>query len=286
MSSPSAQQDQKKNKKNPYQQTVGELLAALATDARRGLSEAEARARLEQYGRNELAAEKLVPGWKKFLAQFQNVLVILLLAATAISAGLWLYEQESSWPYEATAIFAVVLLNAVMGYIQESRAEEAVAALRQMSAARANVVREGNQRSIPAAEVVPGDIIIVEEGDTIPADARLIQSAALQTAEAALTGESLPVSKDTVVIEDEAELGDRHDMIFSVANSVLWLRERENISLALLNQHSSRGVKASSRNPSFKPMGYAFANPFHEPVWPAQVGRALLATSRNPSHRT
>ena len=215
MSSPSAQQDQKKNKKNPYQQTVGELLAALATDARRGLSEAEARARLEQYGRNELAAEKPVPGWEKFLAQFQNVLVILLLVATAISAGLWLYEQESSWPYEATAIFAVVLLNAVMGYIQESRAEEAVAALRQMSAAHANVVREGNQRGIPAAEVVPGDIIIVEEGDTIPADARLIQSAALQTAEAALTGESLPISKDTVVIEDEAELGDQHDMIFS-----------------------------------------------------------------------
>ncbi|HTJ54401.1 MAG TPA: HAD-IC family P-type ATPase, partial [Nitrosospira sp.] len=211
MNSPRPRQDAK----DSYRLPIEEVLASLATDAHSGLSEAEARARLEQYGRNELAAEKLVPGWKKFLAQFQNVLVILLLAATAISAGLWLYEQESSWPYEATAIFAVVLLNAVMGYIQESRAEEAVAALRQMSAARANVVREGNQRSIPAAEVVPGDIIIVEEGDTIPADARLIQSAALQTAEAALAGESLPVSKDTVAIEDEAELGDQHDMIFS-----------------------------------------------------------------------
>ncbi len=94
------------------------------------------------------------------------------------------------------AIFAVVLLNALMGYIQQSRAAQAVAALRQMSAAHASVVRGGERQSIPAAEVVPGDIILVEEGDTIPADARLIHVTALQTAEAALTGESLPVSKD------------------------------------------------------------------------------------------
>ena len=125
------------------------------------------------------------------------MLVILLLIATLISAGLWLYERESALPYEAMAIFAVVLLNAVMGYIQESRAEQAVAALRQMSAAHANVIRDGERRSITAADVVPGDIILIEEGDTVPADARVIQSTALQTAEAALTGESLPVSKDT-----------------------------------------------------------------------------------------
>ena len=114
----------------------------------------------------------------------------------SISAGLWLYERDSALPYEAIAIFAVVLLNAIMGYVQESRAEQAVAALRQMSAAHANVIRDGERQSIPAAEVVPGDIILIEEGDTVPADARLIQSTALQTAEAALTGESLPVSKD------------------------------------------------------------------------------------------
>ena len=155
------------------------------------------------------------PSWRKFLAQFQDVLVILLLVATAISAGLWLYERESALPYEAMAIFAVVLLNAVMGYIQESRAEEAVAALRQMSAAHANVIRDGARQSIPATEVVPGDIILIEEGDTVPADARLIQSTALQTAEAALTGESLPVSKDTLPITEEVGLGDRHNMIFS-----------------------------------------------------------------------
>jgi P-type Ca2+ transporter type 2C len=202
-------------KSAPYRQSVDEALAALGADARLGLSEAEARARLESYGRNELTAEKPVPAWRKLLAQFQDVLVILLLVATLISAALWLYERESALPYEAIAILAVVLLNALMGYIQQSRAEQAVAALRQMSAAQANVIRGGKRQSLPAAEVVPGDIILTEEGDTIPADARLVQSTALQTAEAALTGESLPLSKDINPITEEVGLGDRHNMIFS-----------------------------------------------------------------------
>jgi Ca2+-transporting ATPase len=179
------------------------------------LSSGEARARLERYGRNELTAEKPVPAWRKFLAQFHDVLVILLLLATGISAALWLYEGESALPYEAMAIFAVVLLNAIMGYMQQSRAEEAVAALRQMSAAHANVIRDGVRQSILATEVVPGDIILIEEGDTIPADARLLQSTALQTAEAALTGESLPVSKAPQPIPAAVGLGDRHNMLFS-----------------------------------------------------------------------
>src|SRR6185369_14921913 len=142
-----------------YQQSVDEVLAALASDAQLGLSVAEARGRLEKYGKNELTAEKPVPAWRKFLAQFQDVLVVLLLVATLISAGLWLYERESAFPYEAMAIFAVVLLNAVMGYIQESRAEQALASLRQMSAAHAHAIREGKLQSITATEVVPGDII-------------------------------------------------------------------------------------------------------------------------------
>ena len=198
-----------------YQQSVDEAVAALGTAANRGLSDAEARTRLERYGRNELTAEKPTPAWKKFLAQFQNVLVILLLVATAISAALWFFERDSALPYEAIAIFAVVMLNAVMGYIQESRAEQAMAALRQMSAAQANVIRDGTLRSIPATDVVPGDIITLEEGDIIPADARLVQSIALQTSEAALTGESLPVSKDTLPITENVGLGDRHNMVFS-----------------------------------------------------------------------
>jgi P-type Ca2+ transporter type 2C len=198
-----------------YQQQIDEVLTALDSNAQMGLSEAEAKARLERNGRNELTAELPISRWKKFLAQFQDVLVILLLIATLISAGLWLYERESALPYEAIAILAVVLLNAVMGYIQESRAEQAVAALAQMSAAHANVIRDSAQQNITATEVVPGDIILIEEGDTVPADARLIQTTALQMAEAALTGESLPVSKDTFPITEEVGVGDRHNMIFS-----------------------------------------------------------------------
>jgi P-type Ca2+ transporter type 2C len=198
-----------------YQQSEEEVLAAFGVNSQSGLRQAEAKARLEKYGKNELTSEPPTPPWRKFLAQFRDVLVILLLIATAISAALWLYERESALPYEAIAIFSVVLLNAVMGYIQESRAESAVAALRQMSAAHAKAFREGVLQNIPAIEVVPGDIILIKEGDKIPADARLILSTALQTAEAALTGESLPVSKDTFPIVDDVGLGDRHNMVFS-----------------------------------------------------------------------
>jgi Ca2+-transporting ATPase len=198
-----------------YRLHVSELIARLRTDERRGLSDEEARARLAQYGSNELAAEKPVPAWRRFLSQFQDVLVILLLIATGISAALWVVERDAALPYEAIAIFAIVLLNAAMGYVQESRAEAAVAALRAMSAADASAIRDGERRSVPASEVVPGDIILIEEGDTIPADGRLIESTALQTAEASLTGESLPITKDTAAIADEVPLGDRDNMVFS-----------------------------------------------------------------------
>ena len=199
----------------PYRQTVDEIAAALRTDVRGGLTEDEARARLKTYGRNELMEEARVPAWRRFLAQFQDVLVILLLIATAISAALWFYERDAALPYEAIAIFAVVLLNATMGHVQESRAEAAVAALRSMSAADATVLRGGERRSVAAAEIVPGDVMLIEEGDTIPADGRLVESTALQTAEAALTGESFPVTKDTATIDEDVALGDRHNLLFS-----------------------------------------------------------------------
>ncbi len=200
---------------NAYRFSVDDVAEAAGTDLERGLTSDEARARLDTLGPNELATSPPVPRWRRFLAQFQDVLVVLLLIATAISTGLWLYERETALPYEALAILSVVILNAVMGYLQESRAEEAVAALRAMSAASATVIRDGERQSIPAAALVPGDVILVEEGDTIPADARVIESTALQAAEAALTGESLPVTKDTEAVADDTSLGDRADMIFS-----------------------------------------------------------------------
>jgi P-type Ca2+ transporter type 2C len=199
----------------PYRQPIKSVAAALATNVQRGLTDEDARARLEQHGRNELAPERPVQPWRRFVAQFQNVLVLLLLAAAAISAVLWTLERDAALPYEAIAIFAVVVLNAAMGYVQESRAEAAVAALRAMSAADASVIRGGQRRSIPASSIVPGDIILIEEGDTIPADARLFESTALQTAEAALTGESLPVTKETESIASDVPLGDRSNMVFS-----------------------------------------------------------------------
>ena len=140
----------------PHRKSVDEVLAGLQTDARSGLSQAEARLRLERSGRNELTAEAPVPAWRKFLAQFTDVLVILLLVAGLVSAGLWLFERNSALPYEAIAIFAIVLLNAIMGYAQRARAEKALAALRQMSAAGATVIRDGERQSIPAAELLPG----------------------------------------------------------------------------------------------------------------------------------
>ncbi|HSA70945.1 MAG TPA: cation-translocating P-type ATPase, partial [Burkholderiales bacterium] len=194
---------------------VADALEALGSDVRAGLPEDEARRRLGEHGRNELAARKPVPAWRKLVQQFADPLVLLLLVATAISAALWLIERDAALPYEAIAILAVVLLNAILGYVQEARAEQAVAALKRMSAAHANVMRGGARRSILAAEVVPGDILLIEEGDTIAADARVIQSVALQTAEAALTGESLPVAKEIEALAEDAVLGERRNMVFS-----------------------------------------------------------------------
>ena len=201
--------------KEPYRQRAQEVVRARGTDAERGLPQEEARRRLERYGANALASERPVPGWKKFLAQFRDALVVLLLAATAISFALWMLERESPLPYEAIAILAVVLLNAVMGYVQQARAEQAVAALRSMAAAHATVVRGGTRQRIASDEVVPGDILLLEEGDTVAADGRLLRAAGLQTAEAALTGESLPESKQTAPLGEEAALGDRSNMVFS-----------------------------------------------------------------------
>src|SRR5688500_18399608 len=205
----------KSDQTDAYRMTAEEVVAELGSDPQRGLSGQDASARLRQYGPNELETEKPVPAWRRFLAQFQDVLIILLLVATAISLGLWVYERDTALPYEGLAIFAIVLLNGILGHVQETRAERAVAALRAMSANEATVLRDGERRSVPAAELVPGDVVLIEEGDTIPADARLIGSTALQTMEASLTGESLPVSKDVSPVGEEVDLGDRRNMVFS-----------------------------------------------------------------------
>ena len=197
-----------------YQQPTEDVIAALSSDATHGLTSEEAQRRLAQYGPNELEAEQPIPAWRKFLAQFQDVLIILLLIAAAISLVVWLVERDEALPFESIVIFAIVLFNGILGYVQEASAERSVAALRAMVAAEASVLRDGQPQRVPAQDLVPGDILLIEEGDTIPADGRVIQSIALQTAEASLTGESLPVSKDTDSLPSEAGIGDRTNMLF------------------------------------------------------------------------
>ncbi|MFG1347740.1 cation-translocating P-type ATPase [Xanthobacter autotrophicus DSM 431] len=205
---------------DPYRAPPEAVLDALRTSARSGLSRAEAERRLAQGGRNELEAAPARPEWLKFLDQFADVLVLLLIVAALVSGAVWLHERDSALPYEALAILAIVILNALMGYIQEARAERAAAALRQLSALHAHVLRAGARMDIDAADLVPGDIVFVAEGDTVPADARLIKSTALQVVEAALTGESVPTAKEVAAIPGEAGLGDRSNMLFSGTTAV------------------------------------------------------------------
>src|SRR3954470_8334847 len=198
-----------------YRRPLAEVVAALGADAQRGLDPGAVAERLGRYGRNELPAPTKVPAWRHFLAQFRNTLTILLLVATFVSLVAWWIERESPIPYEALTIVAIVIANGALGFIQESRAEHAIAALEAMSAPSARVLRGGEQQSVATAEVVPGDVLLIEEGDTIPADARVLESIALRAAESALTGESTPVSKDNAPLGEESGIADQSNMVFS-----------------------------------------------------------------------
>ena len=195
--------------------SAGDVLGALQSDPVGGLAAGEAQDRLVRIGPNELQATPPIPRWRRFLAQFTDPLVILLLAATVISVIAWLLEGAEGLPYEALAIIAIVIVNALIGFFQEERAEEAVEALKKMTTALATVLRDGRRQPIPSRELVPGDILLIEEGDAISADGRLIDVTSLQMAEAALTGESHPVTKNIAVIDDDSGLGDRTNMVFS-----------------------------------------------------------------------
>jgi len=183
-----------------------EAIETLNTNPHSGLTQAEAAARLEQYGRNELREEPR-PGFLARLAnQFKDMVVLLLIGASLVSALL------GEWP-EAIAIILIVILNAILGVVQEGRAEEALAALKKLSAPEARVVRGGHIIHVPEAEVVPGDIVLLEAGNYVPADVRLIDAINLRIDEASLTGESVPVEKDAERdLPAEAGLGDRKTM--------------------------------------------------------------------------
>ena len=193
----------------------GAVLAELGTDPVGGLTTREAQRRLAEVGPNELEATAPVPTWRKVLEQFRDPLVYLLFAAIVVSLVAWAVEGADGVPVDALVIAVIVVLNAVLGYVQQARAEDAVAALRRLGATSATVVRDGDRVTVPTRELVPGDLVVLAEGDTVAADARLLSAAALTVSEASLTGESEPVLKDPATLAAPAPLGDRLDMVFN-----------------------------------------------------------------------
>lgn len=188
--------------------TVERTLERLASGPR-GLTADEATKRLQEYGPNELQARSRISPWSILLEQFKNVLIIILLLATALSAFL-------GHGVEAIAITVIVLFAVVLGFIQEYRAERAIEALRELAAPNATVIRDGREQRIPARDLVPGDLVLLATGDKVPADARLTEAVNLQTVEAPLTGESAPVEKhSTPLPEEQLPAADQRNMTFA-----------------------------------------------------------------------
>lgn len=187
---------------------MAEIWKRLRTDGERGLDEAEVTLRQEEYGMNVVTARGGTPGWKRFLLQFHQPLLYLLLLAAGVTAFL----QE--W-VDSFVIFGVVLVNAIIGFIQESKAEKAVEALSNLVVTEATVRREGRRQRVPSAQLVPGDIVLLQSGDRVPADLRLFLVNSLQVDESPLTGESVAVSKHTELLAADAVLADRKNLAFA-----------------------------------------------------------------------
>ncbi len=190
------------------------VVAAAGSDPEVGLTAAEAGRRLAADGPNELRSVPPVPKWRRFLHQFHDPLIYLLLVAVAVSFGAWAIEGAVGLPVDVIVIAAIVVLNSVMGYVQEEKASDAVAALRSLTEVTAKVIRDGQQRQIPARELVRGDLLVLAEGDSVGADARLIHAAALKVQEASLTGESAAVTKHVAPLAARVALGDRINMVY------------------------------------------------------------------------
>ena len=201
-----------------YLESKDRVLGELSSDEESGLTAAEASSRLSQYGPNELEKEEKTPLWKRFFEQMADPMVIMLIVAAVISAVTGMIQGESEWA-DVIIIMAVVIINSVLGVVQEAKSEQALEALQQMSAAQSKVIRDGKMAHLPSAELVPGDIVLLEAGDSVPADCRVLESASMKIEEAALTGESVPVEKHTDAIAldagtDDVPLGDRKNMCY------------------------------------------------------------------------
>ena len=201
---------------NPYSSQASRLITEFETDPQKGLSLSEAEKRKEQYGENRLREKKKKSALWRFLDQFKDAMILILIAAAVVSFTVVCLEKNWGDLFEPVLIILIVILNAIMGVYQEGKAEKALDALKSMSAPRARVIRDGQEKIIDASDLVPGDIIRLEAGDFVPADGRLIQSAGLKSEESALTGESVPSEKDALAaVDDGAPLGDRHNMVYS-----------------------------------------------------------------------
>ncbi|MBQ7940074.1 MAG: calcium-translocating P-type ATPase, PMCA-type [Clostridia bacterium] len=195
---------------------VKEVLDSLSTNAQSGLTSEEVRSRQEKYGPNKLREKKKKTTMQRFMDQFKDVMILILIAAAIVSFVVICVEKNWGELFEPALIILIVILNAIMGVYQEGKAEKALDALKNLSAPHARVIRDGEEKIIEAADLVPGDIIRLEAGDFIPADARLLHSVSLKSEESALTGESVPSEKEaTAEVDLKAPLGDRHNMVFS-----------------------------------------------------------------------
>ena len=193
-----------------------ELLSSLETSPTEGLNTKQVESLFAKYGPNKLREKKKKTLLQRFLEQFKDVMILILIAAAIISFVVACVEKNPSEFFEPALILLIVLINAAMGVVQESKAEKALEALQNLSAPHARVIRDGKQTVIAATELVPGDIILLEAGDFIPADARLLESSSLKSEESALTGESVPSEKDaSFVAKPDSPLGDRANMVFS-----------------------------------------------------------------------
>ena len=199
---------------DPSVKDADEVARDLGADIENGLTSEEASRRLSADGPNELHSAPRRPAWRRILSHLHDPLVYLLLAAVAIALVAWVVEGLVGWPVDAIVIAIIVLLNGVLGYVQEAKAENAVAALARMTAATSAVLRDGQVVKVPSAELVRGDLLVLGEGDAVGADARLVQVMSLRVQEASLTGESEAVLKDAATLAKAAALGDRLDMVF------------------------------------------------------------------------
>ena len=212
-----------------YLASAEEVLEEQSTSAAQGLTAAEAQSRLASVGPNKLDEEEKTPMWKRFFEQMGDPMVIMLLVAAAISVITGFIQGEPEWA-DAAIILSVVILNSVLGVVQEAKSEQALEALQEMSAAQSKVIRDGKMVHMASSELVPGDVVLLEAGDSVPADCRVIESASMKIEEAALTGESVPVEKHADVISlaegaDDVPLGDRKNMCY-MGSTVVYGRGR------------------------------------------------------------